>query len=132
MSDFQIKITVTESHLDQMNHVNNVVYLAWVQEVSEGHWLALATPTMLESYYWVALRHELDYKGQGFLGDEILLKTHLKVCGGVKSLRAVQIIRVADNQLLMESLTTWVLMSAATNKPARITEEMLAIFPISV
>jgi acyl-CoA thioester hydrolase len=131
MNIFQLDLTVNATHLDEMHHVNNVVYLTWVQDVSEGHWKALATPEMRQNYYWVALRHELDYKGQGFLNDEILLKTHLIECGGVRSKRAVQIIRKADNQLLMESVTTWILMSVLTNKPARIPPEMLAIFPVN-
>ncbi|MES2795455.1 MAG: thioesterase family protein [Bacteroidota bacterium] len=127
---FQQNISVNSSHLDQMNHVNNVVYLQWVQDVSEAHWMAVATPHILEKYYWVALRHEIDYKSQAYLGDELLVKTHLKEYGGVRSKRAVQIYRKADNQLIMESLTTWILMSASTNKPTRISEEMIQLFPL--
>jgi acyl-CoA thioester hydrolase len=126
---FQLSITVQPEDIDQANHVNNVVYLRWVQDVSEGHWLEVATNEMKESYYWVAIRHEIDYKNPGFLGDELLLNTYLKEYGGVRSKRAVQIIRKSDNKLLVESLTTWILMSSASNKPARISEDMMELFP---
>ena len=126
---FELSVTVKPDDIDQANHVNNVVYLRWVQDVSEGHWLAVATTQLLENYYWVAIRHEIDYKSQGFLGDQLLLRTYLKSYGGVRSMRAVQIIRKIDNKLLVESLTTWILMSTATNKPTRITEEMVGLFP---
>ncbi len=126
---FELSVIVKAEDIDQANHVNNVVYLKWVQDVSEGHWLAVATPVLLEAYYWVAIRHEIDYKSQGFLGEELLLRTYLKSYGGVRSMRVVQIIRKVDHKLLVESLTTWILMSSTTNKPTRITEEMIKLFP---
>jgi acyl-CoA thioester hydrolase len=127
---FELCTTVKPEDIDQANHVNNVVYLKWIQDVSEGHWLAVAPPEILQKYYWVALRHEIDYKSSGFLGDELVMKTHLKSYGGVRSLRAVQIIRKKDNKVLVESLTTWILMATATNKPIRISEELEKLFPI--
>jgi acyl-CoA thioester hydrolase len=128
-SIFELSITVKPEDIDRANHVNNVVYLKWVQDVSEGHWRAVATPEMLENYHWVAIRHEIDYKNSGFLNDELLLKTFLKSYGGVRSQRVVQIIRKSDQKLLVESLTTWILMASSTNKPARITDEMILLFP---
>ncbi len=130
LNNFELSIIVKTDDIDQANHVNNVVYLKWIQDVSEGHWLAVAPTEILEKYYWVALRHEIDYKSSGFLGDELLLKTHLKSYGGVRSLRAVQIIRKSDNKVLVESLTTWILMATATNKPTRISEELERLFPL--
>lgn len=127
---FEQNIIVQEADIDQANHVNNVVYLRWVQDVSEGHWLAKATPEMLKTYYWVAIRHEIDYKNSGFLGDELLLKTYLKEYGGVRSKRVVEIIRKSDNKLLVQSLTTWILMSSLNNKPARIPDEMIELYPL--
>ena len=127
---FQQTIIVQPEHLDRMNHVNNVVYLQWVQDISEAHWNSVATSEILKNYYWVAIRHELDYKSQAYLGDELILKTQIKEYGGVRSKRAVQVIRKSDNQLIMESLTTWILMSFTTNKPSRITPEMQALFPL--
>ena len=127
---FQISVKVNVADIDQANHVNNVVYLRWVQAVSEGHWLAVAAPEMLKNYYWVAIRYEIDYKNSGFLGDELLLKTHLKEYGGVRSKRVVQIIRKSDSKVLVESLTTWILMASNTQKPARIPDDMMALFPM--
>jgi len=31
-------VKVTEKDIDGLNHVNNVVYLQWVNDISERHW----------------------------------------------------------------------------------------------
>lgn len=121
----EIKITVTPDHLDEMNHVNNVVYLQWVQDVAEAHWKTNATEEMLQSFVWVALRHEIDYKSPGFLSDELTLKTWVERFEGVKSLRKVQIIREKDNKVLAEALSTWCMLDAETGRPLRIGEELM-------
>ena len=47
---------------DAYGHVNNVVYLRWVQDVATAHWRAAATADQQARYAWVAHRHEIDYK----------------------------------------------------------------------
>ncbi len=129
---FQLDITVQANHLDEINHVNNVVYLRWVQDVSEAHWRSVATPEMLENYFWVAIRHELDYKNQSYLDENLVLKTHLIEYGGVRSKRVVKIYKKDTNQLVMQSLTTWILMATATKKPIRIPNNMMELFPLGL
>ncbi|HPW63949.1 MAG TPA: thioesterase, partial [Cyclobacteriaceae bacterium] len=55
--DFSINIIVQPTDIDDMAHVNNVVYVRWVQEVAAAHWNTLTTVEIKQKYLWVVLRH---------------------------------------------------------------------------
>ena len=65
---FELAITIKPSDIDELGHVNNVVYLSWVQDVAIAHWNFLTTHAHRAKYVWVALRHEIDYKAEAVLG----------------------------------------------------------------
>ncbi len=111
-----------------MQHVNNVVYLQWVQDAALAHWNAKADAAMQQKYKWVVLRHEIDYKSPGLLADELILKTWVNDCQGVRSTRIVQITRKQDKKLLAEAKTSWCLLLAHTGKPVRIGDEIISVF----
>src|SRR5256884_8515285 len=72
---FEMIIPVLPGDIDQQNHVNNTVYLRWVQEVATAHWRAVATADARENIGWVVLRHEIDYKTPACVGDGGVLRT---------------------------------------------------------
>src|SRR5207245_9770000 len=72
---FEMSISVEPGDIDEQNHVNNTVYLRWVQEVATAHWRAVATPEAQKTIGWVVLRHEIDYRTPAALGDKIILRT---------------------------------------------------------
>ena len=72
---FELAITIQPSAIDELGHVNNVVYLSWVKDVAIAHWNFLTTPAQRAKYVWVALRHEIDYKAEAVLGDAIIART---------------------------------------------------------
>ena len=117
---------VKKSHLDQLNHVNNIVYLRWVQEASEKHWEALTDESLRKANLWMALRHEIDYLNQAFLGDEITMYTWIEKSSGVKSVRMVHIYK--GDMILTKCKTIWVLLDPVRFKPKRIPAELLQIF----
>ena len=41
---FELAISVAQADIDEHGHVNNVVYVRWVQEVATAHWRTAATP----------------------------------------------------------------------------------------
>jgi len=125
---FQLSLTVGTQHLDELNHVNNVVYVQWVQDVAEAHWKHSAPSAVQSQYVWVVLRHEVDYKSAARLGDELTLKTWVATMDGVRSDRMVQIIRSGDQKILAEAKTTWCLLHASQQRPARIPDEIKLIF----
>src|SRR3984893_8576085 len=72
---FEMAITVQPADIDRQNHVNNTVYVRWIQEVATAHWEARAPADSRDAIGWVVLRHEIDYKSPACLGDELLLRT---------------------------------------------------------
>ena len=122
---YQHSFPVEASHLDALNHVNNVVYLQWVNDISEKHWELLSNDSLNSKYFWVCLRHEIDYLHQAVLGDEITVFTWIGESVGVKSVRNVHIYK--GDILLTKIKSTWCLIDAKTFKPTRIKEDILEV-----
>lgn len=125
---FTIELKVVKDDIDELNHVNNVVYLKWINLAATKHWKQLSDNKFDEQYCWVALRHEIDYLKPAFLNDIITIKTWVGVTKGVKSIRHVEIF--ANKQLLACAKTIWVLLDAKTMRPKRIQEEILSILKL--
>ncbi|HET8809688.1 MAG TPA: acyl-CoA thioesterase [Flavobacteriaceae bacterium] len=123
---FQYEISVPRSAIDHFEHVNNVFYLNWVQEVAEKHWKAKTPKAVREKLGWVVLDHFIKYKHPGFENEELILKTWIESYGNVKSVRRTEIIRKHDQVLIAEAKTTWCLMDLKTFKPTRISPEITA------
>lgn len=127
MQIFETSTIVKPDDLDELNHVNNVRYVEWVQNIAKAHWLHSASKQIIKDYYWVMISHCIEYKSAAFLNDSIKFKTYVVKSEGVTSVRMVEI-SDANNKLLAKSETTWCLMSAQTNRPARITAEIIELF----
>ena len=121
---FEMEIEVQKEHLDEMNHVNNVQYLQWVQDVAKAHWENRALTAWLKEYAWVALSHHIEYKKPAFLGEILLLKTHVHEFNGVKSHRLVRIFRKETNELLVQASTQWCMIRKDNLRPVRVPEEI--------
>ncbi|MBT6377123.1 MAG: thioesterase family protein [Flavobacteriaceae bacterium] len=125
MSVFETNYTVVTSNIDELNHVNNVVYLQWIQDIANLHWNELKQGVDTAAYVWVVIRHEIDYLNQALLGDTLLAKTWVGKTAGLKSIRHVEFYR--NNKLLVKAQTTFCLLHAKSFKPMRITDEILAM-----
>jgi acyl-CoA thioester hydrolase len=119
---FTLPLRVQESDLDAMNHVNNVVYLRWVQEVAAAHWFAAATPEQQAGLVWVVMRHEIDYLRPALLGEELVARTWVGELTGARFTRHVEIWRPQDNQLLARARSVWVALDARAGRPRRVDE----------
>ena len=126
MKIYTYNLTVKALDIDALNHVNNVIYLQWINDISILHWNSLSNESINKKYIWVASRHEIDYIKPAFLGEKITINTWIETLEGVKSIRKVEILR--NNVLLAKSKTTWVLLNAKTQRLARIPTEILDIF----
>jgi len=122
---YQDIFKVEKNAIDGLNHVNNVVYLQWVNDISEKHWNLLAGKEIKEKYLWVVLRHELDYLNQAFLGDEITVLTWVGESSGVKSIRHVHVYK--GETILLKARSTWCLLEFKTLRPTRIKEDILLL-----
>ena len=128
MKTLEKEIIVSKNDLDELNHVNNVVYIHWIQEIAKEHWKSLVSNEIIKNYFWVLLEHETKYLNPAFLNDKIRLKTYIEKTDGVKSSRIVEIYNKDTNKLLVTSKTIWCLINSKTNKPNRIIDEIRQAF----
>lgn len=125
---FEKSITVKASDLDELKHVNNVQYVQWIQDIAKEHWEKRANKEILNTYFWVVIRHEIDYKKQAFLNDELIIQTFVGEHTHVTSQRLVNIINKETKEVLVKAKSTWCLMDYKTKKPVKISQEMLRVF----
>lgn len=124
---FSLQIPVQENDIDELGHVNNVVYLRWVQEVAAAHWEHVAPESMKQHYAWVVLRHEIDYHRPAFRSESVTGYTWVGEHQGAKFERFVSLYRTGTDELLAKAKTTWCLLDAATMRPKRIDAEIVGV-----
>jgi acyl-CoA thioester hydrolase len=125
---FEMIIPVLPGDIDEQNHVNNTVYLRWIQDVATAHWRAVASPKAQETIGWVVLRHEIDYKGPATLGDEMVLRTWVGKATRLTFERFTEIRRNRDGRLLSEARTLWCPIDAQSGRPVRVSVEVRSRF----
>jgi acyl-CoA thioester hydrolase len=127
---FQICFRVPPADIDNMQHVNNVAYVRWVQDVAVAHWRHSATPAEQEQWLWVVIRHEIDYKRPAVLGDEIVAKTWVGSARGLKFQRHTEIVRASDGVLLAKALSIWCPLDAQTRRPTLLSDDIRRRFSV--
>lgn len=90
---FTVNRIVKPSEIDNLQHVNNVVYVQWMNDVAEEHWAFLTKENPLPNYIWVAVKHEIEYLKQAVLHDEITIKTWVGATSGFKSERHIEFLK---------------------------------------
>ncbi len=124
---FSLPISIHANDIDELGHVNNVVYLRWVQEVAAAHWNFVASAELRKKYSWVVLRHEIDYRLPVFLEDKIIGSTWVGDYHGARFERFVKLCHAGSDKVVAEAKTMWCLLDGVTMKPKRIEEEILEL-----
>lgn len=119
-------IAIAPEDIDFMGHVNNSVYLKWVQDAVVSHWQKFAPAEAVARHLWVALKHEIEYRRPAFLGDNVVATTVLESIQGARSFYRTAIRRGED--VLAEVQSSWCCLDAATMRPARIAKDLAARF----
>ncbi len=127
---FEMTIQTVEREIDVNGHVNNVVYLQWVQDVAVAHWNAWATEEQKSSFTWVVLRHEIDYKRAAFVNERLILRTWIGEASGAKCTRHTSVLRAATSELIADALTTWCLIDLKTLRPRRVDTDLYNRFAL--
>ena len=97
---FRHAITIEPCDIDHMGHVNNAVYLRWVQDAVVRYWEAVAPAEAVAQHLWVALKHEISYRKPAFLDDDVLV----------------------------EVASSWCCLDATTKRPARLARDVVDRF----
>lgn len=121
-SIFDLRITVQPEHIDVLGHVNNVVYVQWMQDVATAHieTLGLGVAQFLElKHAMVAVEHHMQYRKAALEGEEVILRTWLDDINALYSFRQYAFYRPKDQSVLFIANTKWACIEIATGRPKR-------------
>lgn len=128
ITPFTRTFTALPGHIDELGHVNNTVWVGWVQDIATAHWDAAARAEDLAQCFWVVIRHEIDYRGNIAAGESVTGETWIDgPAQGAKSDRRVDF-RNAAGKVIVSARTTWAMLDRATQRLVRVRPEVLAPF----
>ena len=123
---FQHPVGILPDDIDHMGHVNNSVYLKWVQEAVIRYWESLAPPEAVARHLWVALSHEINYRRPTFLDDIVVADVIADKVEGAKALFTTVIKR--GETVLAEVKSSWCCLDAVSKRPARLARDIAKRF----
>jgi acyl-CoA thioester hydrolase len=128
MARFTRTITAGPDDIDELGHVNNAVWVRWIQEVAVAHWHAVAAPEHHDAYIWVVTRHEIDYRGNVSAGETVTGETWVPhPPRGARFDRHMRFTG-ADGKVKVEAVSTWAMLDRATGRLVRVRDEIAAPF----
>lgn len=127
-SRFERTVRVRAADLDELDHVNNVVYLQWIQDIAAAHWASVAPDDLARSVAWVVLRHEIDYRHPAVGGDTVTVRTWVGEARGARWDRHTEVLRESDGKVLASARSVWCPLHAATGRPRRVDDDLLTLF----
>lgn len=129
---YRWEFTVGGDALDENGHVNNVVYVQWMQDVATRHAdsAGCTAATKSAGAVWVARSHKIEYLRPAFAGDPVAALTWVVNFRRVTSLRKYRFVRTSDNAVLARGETDWVFVDAATGRPRTIPKDVSGAFRI--
>lgn len=128
MSRLTLTFTAQPEHIDVMNHVNNAVWVQWMEAIATAHWEAAATPEHQAAYAWVVTRHEIDYRGNITLGESVTAETFVPDPPRVSRFDRRVDFRNAAGKVIVSARTTWVIVDRTSGRVLRIPPDVAAPF----
>ena len=129
---YEHSLTVITADLDQLGHVNNIVYVRWMQDAAVAHSREQGWPMSRyreAGFGWVVRSHFIEYRVPAFAGDEVVVHTWVSEMQKVSSRRRFEIRRV-DGTLLARAETNWAFVRSSDQKRLRIPDEVAAAFEV--
>jgi acyl-CoA thioester hydrolase len=128
MARFTRTITAGPDDIDELGHVNNAVWVRWIQDVAVAHWNAVAPPEHRDAYIWVVTRHEIDYRGNVSEGETVTGETWVpEPPRGARFDRHMRFTG-ADGKVKVEAVSTWAMLDRATGRLVRVRDKIAAPF----
>jgi acyl-CoA thioester hydrolase len=126
MTVFRQPIAIAPADIDHMGHVNNSVYLRWVQEAVVSYWEKIAPAEAVATHLWVALKHEITYRKPAFLDDVVVADVIAERVQGARAFFSTVIRRGED--VVAEVQSCWCCLDAASKRPARVAVDIAKRF----
>ena len=125
---YTLPLTIQPGDIDELGHVNNIVYLRWAQDIAIAHWRARASDDMLATYLWVVRRHEIDYRAPLLLGDGAEARTWVDNAAQGAVWKRFVAIGKPGAPASAQIVSSWVILDAATRRVKRVPPEIIARF----
>jgi len=127
MAIFTRTITAQPADIDELDHVNNSVWVSWIQDLAIAHWNAAASPEHVAAYYWVVVRHEIDFRGNIAAGESVEGRTWVgEAPRGAKFDRHVEFVK--DGKVIVRAKTTWAILDKTTGRALRVPKDVAGRF----
>ena len=128
MKEHCLEITAQPGDIDELGHVNNAVWVQWIQTLATAHWLAVAPQDAIDRYIWVVSRHEIDYRGNVSAGDIVTGRTWIsEPPKGARFWRNVSFAGT-DGKVKVQAKTNWAIIDRNSGRPVRVPLELSALF----
>ncbi|HYE29644.1 MAG TPA: thioesterase family protein [Allosphingosinicella sp.] len=125
---FEKRIVANSDDIDELGHVNNAVWVRWIQDLATAHWRAVASPAQVDAYVWVVVRHEIDYLRAVLAGEAVIGRTWVgEAPKGARFDRHVEFVG-EDGRPRVRARTTWAILDRTTGRPVRVPDEVAAPF----
>ena len=127
-NSYTLSFTAQPQHIDVNGHVNNAVWVQWMEDLSTAHWEAIAPPEHQDKYAWVVTRHEIDYRGNIKLGESTQGTTEIREGPrGARFTRYYSFTNDAGKEIL-SAKTGWAMIDLASSRVMRVPPEVAAPF----
>ena len=125
---FTLSITAQPEDIDELGHVNNAVWVRWIQDMATAHWQAVAPQDAIDRYIWVVTRHEIDYRGNVCAGDIVTGRTWIsEPPKGARFWRNVSFAG-PHGKVKVAAKTNWAIIERATGRPVRVPADLAKLF----
>jgi acyl-CoA thioester hydrolase len=120
---FEDHRVVVPEEIDELGHVNNIVYLKWTQRAAVRHsdaqgWRTADYQQLGQG--WVVRSHSIEYLQPAYLGEGIVVRTWVADMKKVTSARRFEIVRITDDVVLAKAITNWAFINFQTGNLCRI------------
>ena len=125
---FEVELTAKPEHIDELGHVNNAVWVQWIQQVAVEHWNSVADAAHKNAHHWVVVRHEIDYLRAAVEGERIIARTWVgEAPKGARFDRLMEFVG-PDGKICVRARTQWAIIDKALGRPIRVPAEVIAPF----
>ena len=125
---FELEFTAATEHIDELGHVNNAVWVQWIQTIAVAHWHSVCDPAHHDAYFWVVVRHEIDYLRAVVEGETVTGRTWVgEAAKGARFDREMEFVG-DDGKVRVRARTTWAIIDEAAGRPIRVPPDVMAPF----
>lgn len=125
---YEKRIVAGAADADELGHVNNAVWVRWIQDMATEHWRSAADPAHVDAYVWVVVRHEIDYLRAVLPGEIVTGRTWVgEAPKGARFDRHVEFVG-EDGKPRVRARTTWAILGKRSGRPLRVPADVAAPF----